>query len=801
MTRSRFAVTLLSLCLGLLWAGPPAAAQQQPDLPSHRHANAVQDLQSVQRHTLPPVDTEALRKEDAERADRIGPYRYGTVVETDLTPRRDGTWERLPGGHWLWRLRIHSREALSLSLTFTRFQLPKGATVSVYGPGQSVVRGPYTREDATNGEHRTPVVKGDELIVELYVPRGRRPNTDLAIGTVSHGYRPLFSRPGKNTNAKSGACNIDVACDEADPWREQVRAVARYSFEVDGSTFLCSGSLINNTEQDNTPYFLTAEHCINSAEQANSMVFYWNYQNSTCRTPGSSESGTVTDDDPADQTSSGAILRARYGNVHETGDIAGKSDLTLVEIDDDIPFSYDLFFGGWSREDQPTPESVTIHHPQGDGKRISFDRDPSSVTAYAEPNGGDTHLRIGNWELGTTEVGSSGSPLFDENQRIVGVLSGGAAGCDGDGDIGDNNRPDWYGRAALGFENGDYQGATLTDWLDPTNSGTQVLDGISQLDVDDDTPPAKIDDLTVASIDTTSMTLEWTASGDDGEQGTAQRYDLRYATTPIDSDDDFEAAIEVMDLPKPKTAGTTQSTEVTGLIPDSTYSFAIRAIDDGRNESPTGTSEPTLLPDKIPPAPITDLRITNVNTTDLEVTLEWTATGDDRNRGAADRYDLRYASSPIETASDFQNATRITDLPQPAPDSTAETVRVTEADGLEQGEPYHFALRAIDNADNATPRATPEEKAVLVRDISVSKGTAASNQTIQFVVKETQDVRVELYDLLGRRLGVLFDSNVKEGIERVAQVDATRRQLSSGPYFLRFVGETFTTTRKIMVVK
>ncbi len=800
MKRLRFAVVLLGLSLGLFWAIRPASAQQQPTLPSHRHANVVQDLQSVQRHTLPPVDTEALRTEDAERSGQIGPYRYGTVVETNLTPRRNGTWERLPGGHWLWRLRIHSQDARSLSLAFTTFKIPRGASLSVYGPDQTIVRGPYTHQDATNGQHRTPIVKGDELIVELHVPHGRRSNTDIAIGKVVHGYRSLFSRSGRSSS-KSGTCNVDVACEEADPWREQVSAVARYTFEAQGSTFSCSGSLVNNTDEDNTPYFLTAEHCINSSDRANSMVFYWNYQNSTCRTPGTTENGTVTNDDPTDQTSSGAILRARYGGTHEDGTISGKSDLSLVEIDDQIPFSYDLFFSGWSREGQSPQESVTIHHPQGHGKRISFDQDPSTITAYGGNNGGDTHLRIGDWEIGTTERGSSGSPLFDSNQRIVGVLSGGKAGCGGDGDAEDNNEPDWYGRAAPGFDNGDYQSSTLAEWLDPTNSGTQTLDGIPQVDADDSTPPAKIDDLTVSSTDTTSMTLEWTASGDDGNQGTAQEYDLRYATFPIDSDDDFASAIKVADIPSPKAAGTTQSTEVTGLVPDSTYYFAIRAIDDGRNESVTGTTGATPLPDKIAPASIQNIRITNVNTTDLEVTLEWTATGDDRRRGTASSYELRYAESPIETETDFQNATPVTGLPQPAKSSRTETVRVTKTDGLEQGEPYHFALKALDNAGNSSPQAIPEEKAVLVRDISVSQGTAASNQTIQFVVKETQTVRVEMYDLLGRHIGVLFNNEVQEGLERVVQIDATRRRLSSGPYFLRFTGKTFTETRKIMVLK
>lgn len=780
----------------------PALAQDRAQLPSERHPS-VQPIQSVARHTLPPVDTEALRAEDRSRRGQIAPYRYGKVVDTNLRPGRDGTWERLPGGHWLWRLRLRSREAQSLSVAFTTFRLPAGARLFVYGPDRTLVRGPYTREDATAGALRTPIVRGESATIEVTVPSGARSSLRLVIGRVVHGYRPL--RPSESDGfAKSGDCNIDVACEEADPWHKQVRSVGGYGFTRGEDALLCTGSLVNNTAEDKTPYFLTAEHCVGSESDAQDMVFYWNYQNKTCRDPGSSESGEVTSDDPLDQTSSGAILRARYGSTHEDGGIAGKPDLTLVEIDDDIPFDYGLYFSGWNWRDQRTQESVTIHHPSGHGKRISFDRDPTSIDAFGgytgEPD--DTHLRIGNWELGTTERGSSGSPLFDTDKRVVGVLSGGLAGC-GSGTSGaeDNNEPDWYGRLHAGFNRGDYGNTTLADWLDPTNSGARVLDGLAQADLDDDTPPARIDDLTVADTDTTSMTLTWTAPGDDGNEGTALRYDLRYSTSPIDSEADFDAAVKATQLPSPKEAQTQQSTTVRGLVPDSTYYFAIRAVDNGRNQSALGGGQTgTVLPDRIPPAPISDFRIAAVNTSDLTVTLEWTATGDDQRRGVARSYDLRYASSPIETTGDFQNASPVSGLPDPDTASTLETIRLAESDGLEQGQSYYFAVRARDNSGNASPRQTTDQKAVLAEDITVTDGTAAASQGIRFVVKETQNVRVVLYDLLGRQVGVLFDRRVQEGFEQVARVNAVRRGLSSGPYFLRFEGESFTKTRKIMIV-
>ena len=802
MTNSHLLAGLLALLFLLCGATLSASAQDRVRLPSQQHSS-VRSTQDVELHSLPSVNTEALQREDEARADEIGPYRYGTVVETDLAPRHHGTWDSLPGGHWLWRLRIQSRNAVSLSVVFTEFDLPKGATLFVYGPDRELVRGPYTRDDATAGQHRTPLVRGENLIVEVKVPRNQRSRTNLVIGKVVHGYRSIERTQASDAGSKAGDCNIDVACDEADPWRDQVASVARYTFESGTSTFVCSGSLVNTTAENKVPYFLTAEHCISTPEEAQSMVFYWNYQNPTCRTPGTLENGQVTSDDPADQTSSGALLRARYGNVHDQGTIEGKPDLSLVEIDDFVPPSYDLYFNGWSRVDTPPQSSVTIHHPQGHGKRISFDDDPSTVTGYLSEDAGTTHLRIAAWDLGTTEGGSSGSPLFNDNQRVVGVLSGGAAGCSSTSSgAEDNNEPDWYGRVRPGFTNGDFEGATLADWLDPTNSGATAIDGVSLLDPDDDTAPSPIDDLTVSSLDTTSMTLTWTAPGDDGDQGRAYQYELRFATSMIDSEADFSSAQSVASPPIPETASSTQQVEVTGLVPDSTYYFAIRAIDDGGNAAAVTSTDGTLLPDITPPAPITNVRITGVNTSALSVTLEWTATGDDGRRGRASTYDLRYASEPITSVSDFEQATPLpTNIP-PAEAGVDQSVVVDETDGLEEDQTYHFALRAKDNAGNATPVATPQETAVLTRDIRVQKGgplsAARGRAETTFVVTKTQNVRIELYDLLGRRVRVLFDDQVPEGFEQVVRYDVN--DLSSGPYFLRFTGDTFTKTRQIMVV-
>lgn len=675
-------VTLLFL-LAMSWPSGSSLAQERTAPPSRQHT-ALQPDSAVAVEQVSSVDGEALRAEDRDRADEIGPYRYGQTIETEFTPARHGTWEQLPSGRWVWRLRIRSQDAVSLSVAFTEFSLPPGARVYLYGADDQLVHGPYTAADGTDGQHWTPLVDGEEITIEMELPADQRRAESFVVGKIVHGYRALPGRE-KNPPSKAGNCNLDVACDEADPWRDQARSVARYTYESsNGSTFFCSGALVNNTAEDKTPYFMTAEHCISTPEEATSMVFYWNYQNETCRTPGTAENARVTDDNPADQTSSGAVLQVRSGNWHREGQIAGKPDLALVEVDDAIPDRFNLFFSGWSRAGTATDEGVTIHHPQGHGKRISFDEDPSSITAFGDDSGGDTHLRIGNWEVGTTEGGSSGGPLYNRDQRMVGVLSGGFAGCEGADGADDNNEPDWYGRLAPGFENGDFQSRTLADVLDPTNSGAEAVSG--QPLVSDSIPPARPSNFRVANVTPDSVTLRWTAPGDDNRTGTASEYRLRRRSQePIDSRLDFERATEIPNVPAPEPAGTRQSATVP-VSQDTSYYFALVAVDKVSNTSPRAATDRDATP-------VSSLRV----------------------------------------------------LTPPSPNPTRRTA------------------------------------------------------TIEFVVEEEQNVRADLYDVLGRRIRVLFDETIPSFRRQTVTADVS--SLSSGIYFLRIRGTSDARTERVVVAR
>ncbi|MDB4285569.1 serine protease, partial [bacterium] len=362
-----------------------------------------------------------------------------------------GTWEERDDGTLLWRLMVRSVGAKTLNLGFSRFHMPEGGELYVYSPDGAIVSGPYTaRDNEEHGQLWTPLIEGDDVVIEVSIPVELEGELELELAAVNHAYKDLA-----DPFEKSGSCNIDVACSEADDWTEEIRSVALYSIE---GYLACTGTLLNNTSQDLTPYFLTAQHCGVTSSKAPTVVVYWNYETSLC--------GGVPDG-PVDQNQSGAILRASYG----------PSDFVLLELDDMPSDSFNVHWAGWDRSGDAISDVATIHHPSADEKSISFDFHTPRITSYGGTNvpGDGTHIRVYNWDLGTTESGSSGGPLFDAQHRVVGQLHGGLAACG-------NNESDWFGRLYWSWNGGGASSSQLRSWLDPGNTGAMFMDGIDTPD-------------------------------------------------------------------------------------------------------------------------------------------------------------------------------------------------------------------------------------------------------------------------------------------------------------------------------
>ena len=360
-----------------------------------------------------------------------------------------GEWQAKKGGKEVWALEIESKGALSINLGFQKFHLPEQTELFIYNKDKSYYLGPFTSSD--NDDHMqlwTPIIKGDFVQLELHIPAEKKEELILELSSINHDFLGF----GKSF---SGSCNLDVVCNEEDgfeivnEYRDIIRSVGAY--HING-TETCTGALINNTMQDKRGYFLTAEHCGINNNNAASVVTYWNYQNSYCRLPDSGESG-FSGDGNLSQFNSGSIFRAKNAN----------SDFCLIELDDPIKPEYDVYFSGWDRDFQSTEMAICIHHPGVEEKRISFEFDEVSA-------GINNYIEVRDWDIGTTEGGSSGSPLYSKDKKIIGQLEGGLAACSND--LSDN-----YGNFGVSWEGSGTPSSSLKTWLDPGNIGLSSIDG------------------------------------------------------------------------------------------------------------------------------------------------------------------------------------------------------------------------------------------------------------------------------------------------------------------------------------
>lgn len=451
-------IHLLSLAL---LASISLFAQQKKNL----IAPASTPLSDIERIVLPALDNKTLQQAELDRrtAQPNTAPQFATAIPLELTPFTHGTWETLPNGNALWRLRIHSKDAYSLNLGFSQYQMPAGGSLLLYSPDQQQVLGPFTPSDNEAHEQLwTPLLEGDEIILEVQIPLEKKADLKLQLKTVNHDFMDFSAMV-------AGACHLDVVCSAANGWaivdqyRDAIQSVAAYGLE---GTAFCTGFLINNTQNDCKPYFMTANHCGVNAENAPSVVVFWNYENSTCRDMRQPAGGGLGDGNQ-DTYNTGAIFRAAYA----------LTDVTLMELDDPVADTAAYFFAGWNiSEDLPKDTVALIHHPGGEEKRASFSF--QGVYSGAWGNGSNPvpdgdYVIVPKYDIGSSESGSSGAPLFNKNQQIIGQLRGGSANCNVDGF-------DAFGWIRKSWEGGGTPGTRLRDWLDPANSGILQIAGKPQ---------------------------------------------------------------------------------------------------------------------------------------------------------------------------------------------------------------------------------------------------------------------------------------------------------------------------------
>lgn len=347
-------------------------------------------------------------------------------------------------------MEFNSKGAKSINFVLKNLNLVEGAELYAFNRDGTVVYGPVTHLDNTKESvFLTDLIQGEHVTLYIHEPDNGKENSTLLIKRVVHGYRGL----GEMTNGSPGAsenCNNNIECFPA--WDIHSDAVGLVLLS-DGDEW-CSGSLLMSADQSFRPYFLSAFHCIDldsngaiaAAERndAEDWMFKFQFKYTTCA------GNTVS----SGYTYNGATFRSGWFN----------SDFLLMELDHSPIGNNQISWAGWDRRAIIPTSGAGIHHPAGDVMKISIENNLFQTSSW---NGTNNHWLV-SYDDGVVQHGSSGSPIFNQNQRIVGQLHGNQnydrfqSYC--------NQPRAEYGRFNISWTGGGTNTTRLSNWLDPCGS-------------------------------------------------------------------------------------------------------------------------------------------------------------------------------------------------------------------------------------------------------------------------------------------------------------------------------------------
>jgi PKD repeat protein len=396
---------------------------------------------AIPEKILGSINIDSLLKEDSEKGIS---NRYSILKELNINLRDSSLKTEIPGKGYIWQYKLKIETAFSLGLLFKTYRLPEGASIFIYTPDHNQILGAFTSLNNNPLKMLTIAdLKNNTAIIEYFEPYFPDFPGELVLGPVSIAYRDimmLFSEGGR----------IGINCPMGEDWQDDKNSVCKITFRDDEGARFCTGFLVNNAREDLTPYFITALHCISSEYSASTMVAYFNYENSGCEIFDPNDSHTV----------SGSILLAKNAD----------SDFTLLLLNNIPPADYKAYLAGWDVSKHIPLRGTGIHHPMGQPKCITKGSKPlnlvnqSLMWVEGENSKPNTHWHV-EFESGNMEEGSSGSPIFDDNHRVVGQLHGGI----------DPNY--YYGAFKASWDQNSNTVNQLKNWLDPDDTEIRILDG------------------------------------------------------------------------------------------------------------------------------------------------------------------------------------------------------------------------------------------------------------------------------------------------------------------------------------
>ena len=466
---------------GVQAAGPQPDRAESVTLPgkageasSSLKPRAAADAPAARKLTIAPVAAEKLAAEAGTKPRAGAPQKIGFARDVAELADPAGTaaflvWQPTAAGGLITALSLSSPQAAGLRAGLVVSQLPAGATLRFYPQGAAAVyevpardilatlqRNRAAGDDSLDGRtYWSPHVEGAELTVEIELPPGVAATAvELSIPRISHFFAsPLAAQGGSQDHPEDAAqsCNIDVNCEAG--WSAESNAVARMTYVSGGSSYLCSGTLLADTAASQTPYFLSANHCISTQSAASTLQTYWFYRSTSCN------SGVLN---PAYQTLAGGATLLYQSSA---------TDTSFMRLLGAPPAG--STFAGWLGSTAALGSATRgVHHPKGDLQKITSGQVNNYLSCVPDPSAGcttTTNPSSGNflqipYLAGITEGGSSGSGLFvisGASHYLIGQLWGSNVNSN----CATLNKTGTYGRFDVAY------GAALSQWLNPAAAG------------------------------------------------------------------------------------------------------------------------------------------------------------------------------------------------------------------------------------------------------------------------------------------------------------------------------------------
>ncbi|PXW10789.1 putative secreted protein (Por secretion system target) [Chryseobacterium sp. CBTAP 102] len=395
-------------------------------------------------------------------------------------------------GRYYYLYKVTSSDAKALQIYFKKYLLPENSKLFLYAENGFIL-GEFNNKnnpDTSNKglEFGTQPIPGNTFYIELSYSVDSSEKPLLTTEKVIHSFTDFYS----GVYGAAGNCHKNVACvfSPSENRSRNIKSVGLMLYPIYQSgtnthtySATCSGNLMNNTAQNGEPYFLTAAHCIgyeaanNNINWSTELITLFNYEALSCTSNGADAPSSLSNTSVFGCT---LLTQSPYTSF----DYA----LIKLKITPSLLAQYKVCYAGW--DNNPNAYSVnptnaySVHHPKGDVKKISMVQElypvmgsnPILFNGYSVPHlqSTDGTFLQNSWRNGIVEKGSSGSPLFNSFDRLIGSLSTGP-----DPNIFNCNNPNIYNATGptyytyySRFSNNYY---TMSPWLNPNGTNVQSI--------------------------------------------------------------------------------------------------------------------------------------------------------------------------------------------------------------------------------------------------------------------------------------------------------------------------------------